>query len=97
MPFNLSRCREVTWKDARNLISFWCFGLGNNFSYVIMLSAALDIIKRQEERPADYMLSEPFHHNCTKTGTASVLLADIIPSMTIKFIAPLFIHRLHFQ
>ncbi|KAF6774830.1 hypothetical protein AHF37_05308 [Paragonimus kellicotti] len=51
----------------------------------------------ESQRPADHMLSEPFHHNCTKTGTASVLLADIIPSMTIKFIAPLFIHRLHFH
>ncbi|KAA3677292.1 battenin [Paragonimus westermani] len=48
-----------------------CFGLGNNFSYVIMLSAALDIIKKQEERPENPMLSEPFHHNCTKTGTAA--------------------------
>lgn len=30
----------------RNLISFWILGLCNNYGYVVMLTAAHDIIKR---------------------------------------------------
>lgn len=30
----------------RNILAFWILGLCNNYGYVVMLSAALDIIKR---------------------------------------------------
>lgn len=30
----------------RNILSFWVLGLCNNYGYVVMLSAAYDIIKR---------------------------------------------------
>lgn len=30
----------------RNILSFWILGLCNNYGYVVMLSAAYDIIKR---------------------------------------------------
>ena len=33
----------------RNLVSFWIFGLCNNFAYVVMLSAAHDILAEEEE------------------------------------------------
>ncbi|KAK4468631.1 hypothetical protein MN116_007818, partial [Schistosoma mekongi] len=39
---------RCSFQKHRNCIAFWCFGLGNNFSYVIMLSAAVDIIRRQQ-------------------------------------------------
>ncbi|KAK0058494.1 battenin [Biomphalaria pfeifferi] len=32
----------------RNLVAFWLFGLCNNFAYVVMLSAAHDILKEEE-------------------------------------------------
>ncbi|KAG5263213.1 hypothetical protein AALO_G00283840 [Alosa alosa] len=32
----------------RNVCGFWCLGLCNNFAYVVMLSAAHDILKQQE-------------------------------------------------
>ncbi|TKR93073.1 hypothetical protein L596_007601 [Steinernema carpocapsae] len=32
----------------RNLVAFWLFGLCNNYAYVIMLSAAEDIMDKQE-------------------------------------------------
>ncbi|CAH8864271.1 unnamed protein product [Trichobilharzia szidati] len=85
-------------RKCRNNIAFWCFGLGNNFSYVIMLSAAVDIIRRQEnpEIKSTSNIAEN-RINCTQIGTGSVLLADILPSMLFKFIAPMFIHRLHFH
>ncbi|VDP27504.1 unnamed protein product [Echinostoma caproni] len=49
-------------------LRYRCFGLGNNFSYVIMLSAALDIIKKQEHSGAELQLRK-YHINCTETGT----------------------------
>ena len=43
----------------RNLVGFWLLGLCNNFAYVIMLSAAHDILKEQEEK------SDNSHHNAS--------------------------------
>lgn len=34
---------DHTW---RNILSFWILGLCNNYGFVVMLSAAFDIIKR---------------------------------------------------
>lgn len=36
-------------KKWRNIIAFWIFGLCNNFPYVIMLSAAFDILSSLED------------------------------------------------
>uniref|UniRef100_A0A8C1BY05 Battenin n=1 Tax=Cyprinus carpio carpio TaxID=630221 RepID=A0A8C1BY05_CYPCA len=62
----------------RNWIGFWLLGLCNNFAYVVMLSAAHDILQKQES------------HNTT---TPAVLLADILPTLIIKFTAPFYIHK----
>lgn len=89
------RCNH--WK-LRNYLAFWYFGLGNNFSYVIMLSAAVDIIRKHQHSQIEFTTNiSTYHINCTGIGTGSVLLADILPSMIFKFISPLFIQKLHFQ
>nr|KAF6283671.1 CLN3 lysosomal/endosomal transmembrane protein, battenin [Pipistrellus kuhlii] len=38
--------RGAHWK---NVVGFWILGLCNNFSYVVMLSAAHDILSHQKE------------------------------------------------
>jgi hypothetical protein len=35
--------------EGRNLIAFWLLGLCNNFGYVVMLSAAKDILEKSEK------------------------------------------------
>lgn len=40
---NLSIHDAYKW---RNILAFWVLGLCNNYGYVVMLSAAYDIIKR---------------------------------------------------
>ena len=46
----IPKTHKAQW---RNLISFWIFGLCNNFAYVVMLSAAHDILAEgEEENPA---------------------------------------------
>lgn len=95
--------RSVLWKNA---VGFWILGLCNNFSYVVMLSAAHDILK-QEQASGNQSHVEPgptpTPHNsssrfdCNSISTAAVLLADILPTLVIKLLAPLGLHLLPYS
>ncbi|KAL9647539.1 hypothetical protein ABK040_006895 [Willaertia magna] len=65
--------KKSNWRD---LIAFFICGLLNNYSYVIMLSAAEDLVKGL---------------------TGVVLLADIIPTLVLKVLAPFFLHLIPFN
>ena len=39
-----------TNEKLRNLFAYWIFGLCNNYGYVVMLSAANDILHKQEDQ-----------------------------------------------
>uniref|UniRef100_A0A8C8I4U6 Battenin n=1 Tax=Oncorhynchus tshawytscha TaxID=74940 RepID=A0A8C8I4U6_ONCTS len=79
-------------------------GLCNNFAYVVMLSAAHDILKQQGSHnsttptPSTVALDveggKRSRYDCSPVSTAAVLLADILPTLMIKFSAPFFIHNL---
>ncbi|KAM6957277.1 battenin [Aplochiton taeniatus] len=86
----------------RNLSGFWILGLCNNFSYVVMLSAAKDILKHQEPdnsttpRTLNFEvgnISNSSRYDCNPVSTAAVLLADILPTLLIKLSAPVFLHK----
>ncbi|XP_004622991.1 battenin [Octodon degus] len=91
------------WKNA---VGFWILGLCNNFSYVVMLSAAHDIL-RQERASGNQSHVDPeptaMPHNsssrfdCNSVSTAAVLLADILPTLVIKLLAPLGLHLLPYS
>lgn len=79
------------------VISFWLLGLTNNFAYVIMLSAAHDILSDPNSNSTDL----PKHNNtnrfdCNELSTGAILLADILPGIAIKLIAPLFVHKIKY-
>ncbi|XP_028842641.1 battenin [Denticeps clupeoides] len=89
---------------TRNLLGFGLLGLCNNLAYVVMLSAAHDILKKQgaENRTLSDSATEnaslPQHnssgpYDCNPVSTAAVLLADILPTVLIKISAPFFIHK----
>ncbi|EFC47374.1 predicted protein [Naegleria gruberi] len=61
---------------TRDLIAFFICGLLNNYSYVIMLSAAEDLIHGQ---------------------SGIVLLADILPTLFLKALAPFFMHAIPYN
>lgn len=95
------------WKQCRNWTGFWFLGLCNNFAYVVMLSAAHDILKKQESGNAtasttatlavDFQggnSSNSSRYDCNPVSTAAVLLADILPTLIIKLSAPFVIHKL---
>lgn len=66
--------------SLRNGIAFWLFGMANNFPFVVMLSAANDILSRQG----------------ANLGTGVVLLADILPDLAVKALLPFFMSRISF-
>ncbi|XP_030884689.1 battenin-like [Leptonychotes weddellii] len=95
--------RGALW---RNMMGFWLLGLCNNFSYVVMLSAAHDILSHQrasgnqshvdpDPPPTPHNSSSRF--DCNSVSTAAVLLADILPTLVIKLLAPLGLHLLPYS
>ncbi|XP_061701653.1 battenin isoform X3 [Syngnathoides biaculeatus] len=93
----------------RNWSGFWLIGLCNNFAYVVMLSAAQDILKKQQFKNTTtfnsslIILDTEFenlnngnssYYDCSSVSTAAVLLADIFPTLIIKISAPLVIHKM---
>uniref|UniRef100_A0A8C9TP10 Battenin n=1 Tax=Scleropages formosus TaxID=113540 RepID=A0A8C9TP10_SCLFO len=92
------------WSFWRNLSGFWLLGLCNNFAYVVMLSAAHDILHQQESHNSTSPVSistsrgngsngNSSLYDCNPVSTAAVLLADILPTLVIKAVAPFFIHK----
>lgn len=77
----------------RNLIAFWILGLCNNFGYVVMLSAAYNIMSVQNGE-ADTKKYPGFH--CNKFSTGLILLADVLPTLTIKLTAPFYIQKVNY-
>uniref|UniRef100_A0A915B0H1 Battenin n=1 Tax=Parascaris univalens TaxID=6257 RepID=A0A915B0H1_PARUN len=86
----------------QNLIAFWVLGMCNNFAYVIMLSAAKDILSAQQGRPTandssdDTCQTRIVHRDCPPISTGSVLLADILPALAVKVLTPFFMYRIPF-
>ncbi|XP_022235656.1 battenin-like isoform X2 [Limulus polyphemus] len=85
------------WTNCRNLSGFWLLGLCNNYAYVIMLSAAFDILSK-DYHDADHNETENnITRRCNPTSTGAILLADIIPSLAIKLIVPFFVTNTHLK
>ncbi|XP_043471457.1 battenin isoform X2 [Leptopilina heterotoma] len=97
----LSDIKDVERNDGekankiRNLVAFWILGLCNNYGYVVMLSAAHDILRerfdhKNDEPPKntwDNSTSETYRH-CNTISTGAILLADILPCLIVKLIFP---------
>ncbi|CAH0562435.1 unnamed protein product [Brassicogethes aeneus] len=71
---------------VRALLAYWILGLCNNYGYVVMLTAAHDIIN-------GYLPNTTEDHsnnarNCTLMSTGAILLADVVPALIVKFLAP---------
>ncbi|XP_044590891.1 battenin [Cotesia glomerata] len=79
-------------KRWRNFIAFWLIGLCNNYGYVVMLSAAHDILKEKFSPPDsvetsnDITIENP--RGCNQVSTGAILLADILPCVIVKLTVP---------
>ncbi|CAF2820560.1 unnamed protein product [Rotaria sp. Silwood2] len=100
-PFSIAddRNRANHGKWGLEFIGFWLLGLCNNFGYVVMLSAAHDILKQEKNDN----LTQPVSHNatnqfdCNPISTGAILLADVLPELIIKLIAPFFMHKISYN
>ncbi|XP_025832347.1 battenin-like [Agrilus planipennis] len=75
---------KTTW---RPLVAYWLLGLCNNYGYVVMLTAANDILSEESEEPSNNSTDNP-ERECNYMSTGAILLADILPSLLIKITAP---------
>jgi len=82
-------------EKVRNLVAFWMLGLCNNFVYVVMLSAAFDILKDQSGKPDKDKHTTGFI--CHSKSTGIVLLADVLPTLVIKLTAPFYMQRISYH
>lgn len=90
--------------------SYWVLGLCNNFAYVVMLSAAHDLLHSNDNSTTNSSTpapptpststSSPQNHtnkyDCNELSTGTILLADILPGICVKLVAPLFIHHIRY-
>ncbi|XP_058130305.1 battenin [Anopheles ziemanni] len=73
------------WRD---LVAYWILGLCNNYGYVVMLTAAHDILKELEGNDGDHGKSvQVSGAPCNKLSTGAILLADILPALVVKSVA----------
>ena len=81
------------------IICYWFLGLCNNFAYVIMLSAAHDILSPNEHNNTseNQTTKNTNRFDCNDLSTGTILLADILPGIAIKLIAPFFVHYLKYS
>ncbi|XP_074424029.1 battenin isoform X7 [Larus michahellis] len=82
------------WRDGA---AFWLLGLCNNLPYVVMLSAARDLLQPPTARPGQPPGSNGSAFDCNPQSTGAVLLADILPTLLIKLAAPFVIHLLPYN
>ncbi|XP_013421642.1 battenin-like [Lingula anatina] len=88
------------WDLRRNLAGFWLLGLCDYFPYVVMLSAAKEILRDSDNpdnlQPANVTGlndTEEMQLRCNSVGTGAVLLADIIPVLFIKTTGAFFLKK----
>ena len=95
---------ESIWSQHYALVvvlSYWFLGLCNNFAYVIMLSAAHDILSPSSNKTNNGttppVSNKTNKYDCNDLSTGTILLADIIPGICIKLVAPFFVHRIKYS
>ena len=84
------------------VVSYWLLGLCNNFAYVIMLSAAHDILSPNKNNTnngshAANASNKTNRYDCNDMSTGTILLADILPGICIKLVAPFFVHKIKYS
>jgi battenin len=75
---------------------FWLLGLCTNFAYVVMLSAAADILATDKHNGTDSNTTIN-RYDCNLVSTGAVLLANILPGIIVKLIAPFFVHKVRYS
>jgi len=92
--------RPQMTEKTRNLIGYWLLGLCNNYAYVIMLSAAHDILSNDFQPNGTEPMPTPTANNtrdCNPVSTGAVLLADVLPSLVMKLTTPFILSHIRLR
>ncbi|KAJ1359383.1 hypothetical protein KIN20_018093 [Parelaphostrongylus tenuis] len=85
---------------VRNMMSFWIFGMCNNFAYNVMLGAAQDILIRSSNstvkvaNTSEHCVEVITSRNCSPASAGVVLLCNILPCLMVKLLCPFFMERI---
>ncbi|XKL69286.1 hypothetical protein PGB90_007055 [Kerria lacca] len=71
----------------RSTVAYWILGLCNNYGYVVMLSAAHDILTRLDKFDNQPKILNN-DRKCNELSTGVILLANIVPSLIVKIVSP---------
>ncbi|CAG9759289.1 unnamed protein product [Ceutorhynchus assimilis] len=82
-PSQPRRDREQLYRKIRGILAYFILGLCNNYGYVVMLTAASDIIGMGEGSDLVSTI-----RNCAQISTGTILLADILPALLVKLVLP---------
>ena len=104
----MERLFKRTWSAHYGkcvVVSYWLLGLCNNFAYVVMLSAAHDILEKTPNSTHNATATTATTSNsnttnkydCNEISTGAILLADILPGLLIKLVAPFFAHKIKYS
>ncbi|XP_063981515.1 battenin isoform X2 [Diachasmimorpha longicaudata] len=83
-----------TGKRWRNLLAFWMLGLCNNYGYVVVLTAAHDILVSKfgsndhDKTNSSITNTTIDSRGCNAVSTGAILLADIVPCLLVKLMVP---------
>ncbi|KAI6204229.1 Battenin [Aphelenchoides besseyi] len=93
--------------EFRNHTAFWWFGMCNSFAFIVMLSAANDIVSQQTD-PSGFRDDDSANSTvtcemnskidqCKNQPLGLVVLANVIPAFIIKMLVPFVMHRIPFS
>ena len=81
--------KQVNTVRGLAIFGFWILGLCTNFSYVIILSAAYDLLEANTNGTnATVCRDEKRGRECNEVSTGVILLAGILPTLIIKLTLP---------
>ena len=88
--------------DRCIFICFWIIGLCTPIPFLVMLSAAHDLLKQNPNSIESSYFNQSLiikknKFDCNELSTGIVLLAGVMPGIVIKLIAPFFVHKISYK
>ncbi|XP_038064479.1 battenin-like isoform X2 [Patiria miniata] len=97
VPADVQKCCK---EKIRNLAAFWLFEACSSYMYVVMLSAAYDILGGQYEignATSQENDTSRGRFDCNPLSTGAVLLANVLPDMFVTLSAPWYLHHISYD
>ncbi|PAV71648.1 hypothetical protein WR25_03612 [Diploscapter pachys] len=103
MKLQVQEKKEEHKESWRNIAAFWIFGFCKNFTFVVMLTAAQDILAKSGDNMTnkslsnstlitgaddDHCIADVSQRKCFEQSAGVLLICNILPSLVAKLLAP---------